>query len=197
MEQVILVHGLLNTAGSLRKMARFLEDRGFRTHLPRLKPSTGQKGIDELAAKLKAYIDENFAQDEVFNLVGFSMGGLVCRYYIQRLNGLGRVHRFVSLSTPHYGSWLAYAIPNNGCRQMRPRSPFLEELNRDVHILKGKHIASLWTPFDLMVLPARNSILAIGGELKLLVPIHRLMISNRKSINAVAELLQNGEIGNI
>ena len=195
-EQVVLVHGLLNTARSLRKMARSLEAHGFRTHIPSLTPSTGRKGIEELADALKGYIDKNLASNETFNLVGFSMGGLISRYYLQRLDGLHRVRRFVSISTPHYGSWLAYAIPNRGCRQMRPTSNFLKDLNRDINLLGGIQLASLWTPFDLMVLPASNSRFPLGVEWKLPIPIHRLMISNKRSIEVITQFLLEGRNGN-
>lgn len=184
-----MVHGLLDTASSFKKMARFLEAHGFQTHTFDLKPNTGRNGIDELALSLKEYVNEHLDPDELFSLVGFSMGGLVCRYYLQRLGGLSRVKRFIAISTPHYGSWLAYAVPNKGCKQMRPNCEFLRDLNKTMNELKRIHVASLWTPFDLMIVPTRNSRLPIGEEIKLPVPIHRLMITNKRCIEIVLQFL--------
>ena len=59
----------------------------------------------------------------ISTFVGFSMGGLVSRYYVQRLGGLDHVDRLVTLSAPHNGSLLANLIANKGCREMRPGSP--------------------------------------------------------------------------
>jgi len=53
------------------------------------------------------------------------MGGIVSRYYVQRLWGIDRVQRF-TLASPHHGHpWLTYVSP--GCVQMRPDSPFLQQ----------------------------------------------------------------------
>ncbi len=39
-----------------------------------------------------------------FNLVGHSMGGLVCRYYIENLGEDGRVDKLITINTPHWGA---------------------------------------------------------------------------------------------
>jgi triacylglycerol lipase len=186
---VVLVHGFLNTAASFRKMARSLDLLGFRVHTPSLKPNTGRKGIEELAMALKEYINNHIAADTKISLVGFSMGGLIVRFYVQRLDGLSRADHLVFISTPHYGSILAYAIPNNGCKQMRPNSTFLKDLNQDLHTLRLIQIASLWTSFDMMILPARNSRIPIGIEHKIPVLIHRWMICDRRSIEIISGFL--------
>jgi triacylglycerol lipase len=47
--------------------------------------------LRELAQQLDARIRATFTMDEAIHLVGFSMGGLISRYYIQRLGGIHRV----------------------------------------------------------------------------------------------------------
>ncbi len=44
------------------------------------------------------------------------MGGVVSRYYLQRLGGLARVRRFVTISSPHHGTVTAYLrrLPERG-----------------------------------------------------------------------------------
>lgn len=159
--------------------------------MPDLQPSSGRKGLDELAKMLEVYIDDHLPPEEPFSLVGFSMGGLVCRYYLQRLDGMRRVRRFISLSTPHNGSWVAYLVANRGCRQMRPGSPFLNDLNKDVHTLERVRVVSIWTPLDLSILPAWSSRLPIGTELKLGVVMHRFMIKNKHVLEELSQLLRN------
>lgn len=171
-------------------MARHLESNEFRTYISPLKPNTGRKGIDELAVMLKEFIDTHIAPAEKINLVGFSMGGLVCRYYLQQLGGISRVHRMIFISTPHYGSVTAYVGLNKGIRQMRPQSAFLTALNQDFQTLQQIQVTSLWTPYDLMVLPARSCHIPIGSEIKIPVLMHRLMIYDRRCIEAVSKILR-------
>ncbi len=140
---VVLVHGIFHFFNIFKKMSGFLETRGFRTFAPSLAPSTGKIGLDELALQLKTYIDKTIPAGETFHLVGFSMGGLICRYYLQRLDGMKRVKRFISISTPHHGSRMAYLLGNAGCRQMRPGSEFLKDLNSDVNRLEEVKIVSI------------------------------------------------------
>jgi len=43
-----------------------------------------------------------------------------------------------------------------GCVQMRPDSPFLQ-LNQDAIMLEQLNFTSIWTPFDLMIVPGNSS----------------------------------------
>lgn len=170
-------------------MARYLRGRGWTAHTITLQPSWGQAGIDELAAQLDEFVRAKLAPNEKVDLVGFSMGGLVCRYYLQRLGGLDRVERFVSISAPHGGSLLAHCWPGKGSRQMRSGSDFLRELNRDRAMLEKISFTSIWTPLDLMVLPARSSCLGVGREVRVMMPLHPLMVWHPRCLRLVAEAL--------
>ena len=57
---------------------------------------------------------------ERIHLIGHSMGGLVARYYVQRLDGDARVHTLVTLGTPHGGTKAARLVPHRLARQLRP-----------------------------------------------------------------------------
>jgi triacylglycerol lipase len=171
-------------------MSRFLVTKSFRTFAPSLSPSTGKIGLDELALQLKAFIDVNIPAGETFHLVGFSMGGLICRYYLQRLDGIKRVRRFISISTPHYGSRLAYLLGNKGCRQMRPGSEFLKDLNSDLNRLEEVKIVSIWTQFDLSIMPAKSSHLPLGEEMIIPVLLHPLMVRDNRVLKAVVSFIK-------
>jgi triacylglycerol lipase len=189
MRPVVLVHGFLNSATKFRPMAQFLNGRGFRTFALSMTPSSGTVGLDELALQVRAFVDEQLPSGEPFDLIGFSMGGLVSRYYLQRLGGMERVHRFIAISTPHHGSYWAYAVGNTACRQMRPGSAFLEELNRDMKMLEQVRLVSLWTPLDLMIIPASSSRLDAGEEVVIPVAEHPLMVTSRISLELIEKLL--------
>jgi len=171
-------------------MSRYLSARGFRPLAVDLAPSNGAVGLEELAAQLSAFVAQELTTDEPFDLVGFSMGGLVSRYYVQRLGGAERVGRLITISSPHQGTYWAFTGGNAGARQMRPGSEFLRELNRDTEILERVRHASIWTPLDLMIVPAESS--RLGSEHRVMVGLHAWMPRSRRCSDLVAKLL--GEI---
>ncbi len=188
-QKVVLVHGIFDTPRIFRKMIRFLGARGFEAHALQLRPSTGAKGLDVLAEQLQNYIEVHCEGEEKVHLVGYSMGSIVARYYVQRLDGVQRVQRFISLAGPHNGSRMAYLIPNAACRQMRPGSAFLQSLNADLSALEQVGFVSIWTPWDLSVVPAHSSRLPVGDEIQVSVKLHPLMVRSEQCLVHIARLL--------
>jgi len=188
---VILVHGIKDDAHKMEPLARVLRAEGREAHPISFSPSWGQVGIDRLAAQLQTRIDGLFPQDQPLDFAAFSMGGLVCRYYLQRLGGLKRTGRFVTISTPHQGSWLAWLLFNDGGRQMRPGSAFLRDLARDAHDLKAVQFTSLWTPLDVMILPSNSSAIPEARNRKLWCLMHPLMVLEPRCLRAAAKALRD------
>lgn len=191
---VILVHGFMDTAAKMQPLARALRQQGWTVFTPTLKPSWGQATIEELAGQLATFIDANLPHHARFDLVGFSMGGIVSRYYLQRLGGLKRVDRFVAISVPQHGTWLASLCPAKlfrwpGVAQLRPHSLLLNDLNNDAAMFRRTEFTTLWTPFDLMIVPASSSRLPFGHEKKMWVILHPLMVWQKNCQRAVAESL--------
>jgi len=187
---VLLVHGIADSERNMQWMARYLRREGWEVHTLNLKPNWGQRGLEPLAAQIDAYARAQFGTRR-FNLVGFSMGGLVSRYYLQRLGGLEHVDHFVTLSAPHNGTLLANLIPNQGCREMRPGSPFLCDLAADADRLENVKFTSLYTPLDLVIVPPRSSEMPQARNIRLPIVAHPLMIFDRRSLRAVAEALRS------
>jgi len=186
---VLLIHGIDDTQAVFDPMAAYLETRGWPVHRLDLVPNNGDLGLDCLAQQLANYVQHQFPPHHPFDLLGFSMGGIVSRYYLQRLGGLARVQRFVALSPPNHGSYLAYLRWNSGARQLRPHSRFLTELNHDLQCLANVAMTTLWTPFDLMVLPAQSSWVPVGQTICLPVLGHGWMVSDSRCLAAVAAAL--------
>lgn len=189
MNPVLLVHGLKDNSRKMRWLARHLRESGREAHTLDLIPSWGQVGLDVLAGQVAAFVEKTFAPEQRFDFVGFSMGGLVGRYYLQRLGGLNRVDRFVTIAAPHKGSLLAWLIPNTGCRQMRPGSEFLRDLESDVDRLREIRFTSLWTPFDLTVVPPKSSVMTMATNQLIWCVAHPLMVFQSSALRAVASAL--------
>lgn len=186
---VLLIHGIFRKKSIFNKMAKYLENAGWEVHRFDLTPNNATKGLNHLATQIADYVEKNFPPSQPIDLVGLSMGGLVSRYYIQRLGGVKRVQRFITISSPHNGTWMAYFLPLIACVQMRPESKFLQDLNQDLHILEKLQFTSIWTPYDFIIVPGHSSQLTIGNEVKFNIFAHFRMARHSQSLEAVAKAL--------
>lgn len=188
---VLLVHGIFDTVAKFQRMSAYLKNLGWSVHSLNLNPNNGKERLQNLAEQVADYVERNFPAGQPLDLLGFSMGGIVTRYYLQRLGGLERVQRYVSISAPNNGTLMAYALERPGVVQLRPKSPFLQDLNWDVESLQRLKVTVLWTPFDLMILPARSSLMSVGREIQLPVPIHEWMLRDSRVLETVAQQLSS------
>lgn len=175
-----MAHGFWDTGSVFWAMARDLRAAGFIPHHPTLRPRDGRLGLEDLARKLAQEVESRVPAGEKCALVGFSMGTLVSRYYLQRLGGMERVHTFFSIAGPHAGTRTAYLYPGQATREMRPDSDLLRELNADIGVLSPLPVFSYWTPYDFMILPARSSVLPVGENIEVNCLLHPFMVWNRK-----------------
>jgi triacylglycerol lipase len=193
---VLLVHGFQDDAKKMQAMARALRRDGWTVLTPTLSPSGCQVGNELLAQQLSDFIEANVPHGTRCDLVGFSMGGIVCRYYLQRLGGIARVDRFVAISVPEHGTWWASLCPSEsvrwpGAAQLRPDSAFLRDLNSDLQVLDQVRFTTMWTPLDLMILPAVSSRMPVGSETKVWAAFHPFMVWLPSCHRAVAAALRN------
>jgi triacylglycerol lipase len=186
---ILLVHGLMDTSYKMRKISSYLHNRGWQVFDIDLIPNNGDSKLEILAKQIADLVDRTFAPGQPIDLLGFSMGGLVSRYYVQRLGGIDRVQRFISISAPNNGTIAGYFSQRPGCIQMQPSSEFMTDLNRDVDRLKSLNFTSLWTPFDLIILPPSSSQLGIGTDLSIPVLAHPLMVADGRILKAVTNAL--------
>ena len=193
MAPVLLVHGIWDDGARFDRMRDALDRDGIGPiHAIDLAPNDGSAPIELLAAQVdreaRALIDRS-GSDRI-DLVGFSMGALVSRFWLQRRGGRMRVRRFVSISGPHEGTLIAYAMTKAGVKQMRPSSDLLRALAQDADPWGEVEVHSVWTPFDLMIVPPRSSRLPACREHVLPVPLHRWMITDARAIARVSEILR-------
>lgn len=155
--RVVLVHGIFDTGSKFKVLQPYLEARGHACLAPSLTPNDGRDGLPALARQLKGKIDAAFGPDAPFALVGFSMGGLISRWYLQELGGHARVDRFVAISSPMQGTVWAYGYPGEGAKQMRPGSELLTRLGETVDRLDRLELFAYWTPYDAVIVPQSSA----------------------------------------
>jgi triacylglycerol lipase len=187
---IVLAHGMWDTAAVFEKLKPFLEARGHKVYSFDMVPSNGEAPLEVLAEQLANFIDRTLEPTQRLDLLGFSMGGIVSRYYLQRLGGLDRTDRFVTVSSPHNGTTVAELGFLPGAKQMRVGSPFLQDLNRDVDRLGTLQFTSIWTPFDAIIVPAASSRVTVAQNQTVLVPCHKWMVYDRRSLRAIAQAFE-------
>jgi triacylglycerol lipase len=187
---VLLIHGIDDTGEVFQEMASYLTQRNRSVFTLDLVPNNGDLGLDELAKQVASYIVATFEPEQPLDLLGFSMGGIVSRYYLQRLGGINRVQRFITISSPHHGTVIAYCSQRPGCVQMRLNSAFLKDLNTDGEMLAQVHFTSIWTPYDLMIVPPKSSQMPWGQEMVIPVWLHPWMLRDSRVLAAVAAALE-------
>jgi triacylglycerol lipase len=119
------------------------------------------------------------------------MGGLVARYYAQRLGGLARIAHFVTISSPHHGTGTAWLESFPGVLEMRPGSPFLRDLDLDADRLAQISCTWIWSPLDIVITPAESSRMPFGRDVQIPVLLHPLMPGDERVIAAVISALES------
>jgi triacylglycerol lipase len=181
----VLVHGIFEDGTRLEKMKKRLESHGIECICPKLLHHDGTGGLDYLAEHLKQDIDRAFGSDKPIILIGFSMGGLVSRHYLQDLGGASRCATFITISSPHRGTNVAWGYYSKGAVQMRPGSEFLANLERTESRLGKIPVVSYRTPMDLIILPTESSVWERADNVKVPVAIHPLMVRSEKVLSDI------------
>ena len=187
---VLLIHGIFDTIRIFDKMSRYLKKLGWEVYSLNLVPNYGILGLDKLAEQVANYVNKTFPPNQPLDLIGFSMGGIVSRYYVQRLGGIDKVENFITISAPHNGTLTGYALNLAAPIQMRPKSNFLENLNQDIALLDKTNFTSIWTPYDAMILPPKSSQVPVGRDIKIDVFLHPWMVSDEKVLKVIVEVLK-------
>jgi triacylglycerol esterase/lipase EstA (alpha/beta hydrolase family) len=190
---VLLVHGIWDTGAKLAAMKGHLEAQGFAPVVSMdLRPNDGSAPLEALARQVAHQVQLLRTQSgvEKVDVVAFSMGTLVSRYYLQRLGGKAEVRKFVSISGPHRGTWTAFFSGKKGAQQMRPNSPFLQALEADSDPWGEVDVTCLYTPMDLMIFPSGSSLLKQARTVRTFpVMLHHLMLTDTGVLSAVIEAL--------
>ena len=152
---IVLIHGIVDNRSVFALLRRGLRRRGF-GRVVNVNYSSINGDIRLLADRLGDLVEQVCEETgyERVHVVGHSLGGLVARYYVQRLGGDTRVHTLVTLGSPHEGTLPAYALPYPLVRQLRPGSDVVRELAEPAPGCRTRFVA-VWSDLDQMIVPKR------------------------------------------
>lgn len=157
---ILLVHGFADNRSVFAVLGRALRKRGFGVvYGINYSVLTALTGDVRSAARAFGREVERICEAtsaEQVHVVGHSLGGLVARYYVQRLGGDARVHTLVSLGTPHQGTMAAYLLPSPVLRQLRPDSDVMAELAEPAPNCRTRFVA-LWSELDQLIVPQHHA----------------------------------------
>jgi triacylglycerol lipase len=154
---ILLVHGMIDNGAIFTVLRRRLRRRGFQAFSTvNYAPTTND--IREAARAFAEEVETVVALSgyERVHVIAHSLGGLIARYYVQRLGGDERVHTLVTLGTPHAGSLHAYLLPVQLCRQLRPGSELMAELELPADGCRTRFVA-YWSDADQVIVPHANA----------------------------------------
>ncbi|MEU1051029.1 alpha/beta fold hydrolase [Streptomyces sp. NPDC005876] len=201
---VVLLHGFIDNRSVFLLLRRSLAQHG-RQQVESLNYSPLTCDIRTAAELLGRHIEEICERTGArqVDIVGHSLGGLIGRYYIQRLGGDHRVRMLVTLGTPHSGTRvvpLANAHPI--VRQMRPGSPVIEELALPAPGCRTQFV-SFWSDLDRMMDPPETACLdhpglsvrnvRVSGVGHLALPVHPAVATGiRQALDAPDDTAPSG-----
>ncbi len=191
---LILVHGLLDTPAVFDALKRELAGRRQPLLIPSLPLRLGRTAIEEAAELLGGHIEAAFGREEVVDLLGYSMGGVIVRCWIQHLGGHRRTRRFLSVGSPQQGTLTAQPWPGRifrGIADLKWGSSLLTSLNADLSRLERIECHSFYSALDLVVLPGWRAVLPLGRRTMLPVLTHPQLLRDRSAFAPLArELLR-------
>ncbi|MET9695749.1 alpha/beta fold hydrolase [Streptomyces sp. NPDC006529] len=154
----LLLHGFTDNRAVFVLLRRALA-RGGHRRVETYDYSPFTRDVRAAARLLADRVDDLCARTgaQRVDLVGHSLGGLIARYYVQRLGGDTRVRTLVTLGTPHAGTRVA---PGAGAhpviRQIRPGSAVMTELASPAPGCRTRFVA-FWSEFDQLMVPVETA----------------------------------------
>ncbi|MFI2185502.1 esterase/lipase family protein [Streptomyces sioyaensis] len=155
---VLLLHGFIDNRSVFVLLRRSLHRHGW-CHVEALNYSPLTCDLRKAAELLGRHVAEVCARTghRRVDIVGHSLGGLIARYYVQRLGGDAHVRTVVTLGTPHSGTRIAPLMSAHPIvRQMRPDSEVIAELSLPAPNCRTRFVA-FWSEADQVMIPATTA----------------------------------------
>ena len=189
---IILIHGLWNTSSIFSFITSKLDEQGLDYFAPTLNHYFGMTSIVELTNLMDQLILERYGLQQEIDVLGFSMGGVIGRYWINKFNGYKRTKRFITIGSPHNGTLTSQLVPKypfRGISEMKINSSLLRDLANYDYFLNDIDCISFFTYWDLMVFPGWRANLNVGEKISLNIFKHRNLVTNPAAVERIIERL--------
>jgi pimeloyl-ACP methyl ester carboxylesterase len=178
---VVLVHGLLATAGAFRPLRARLEgELGVKTASFTSVPFTSVRRIAKQLEVILATIPDGAR----IHLVGHSLGGVVVRWFVQERRAGLRVVQTISMGAPFGGAPLAKKLPVLVGAELHPKSSLLSRLRETAHGHPVPHLSIAGT-HDKTAPPHSTSTLPHGDLIMLDGLGHNGLLFDQEAMNIV------------
>ncbi|MBI5116263.1 hypothetical protein HZA56_07285 [Candidatus Poribacteria bacterium] len=191
---IILCHGYNHNKSAFVILGHRLRNAGWNNLVaPNFGPAS--ESIPCFAGQLSEKVKQAMSQtgcDKV-DLIGHSMGGLVVRYFIEKLGGSCCVETAITLGAPHRGTKMAALGIFRSARQFRPDSDLIKDLCETPHQHNAVNMVSIWSEFDNIVLPPENALLPEPANAIMIQNVgHIAMLFSGKVFAEVRKTLSRG-----
>ena len=152
---ILLVHGMVDNRSIFTVLKRALRRRGF-GRIWTMNYHVLTHDMRVASRRLGATVEticEQTGYDRI-HVIGHSMGGIVARYYVQRMGGDQRVHTLVTLGSPHAGTRAARLMPRGVVRQLSPSSEIVAELEEPAPSCRTRFVC-FWSDLDALISPKK------------------------------------------
>ncbi len=187
---LVLVHGLWDNPSVFNSLICRLDQPSSKIFAPHLPHEFGRVPIRALAIDLDNHIKRQFEPNVSIDILGFSMGGLIARVWLEQLSGHIRTKRFFSIGSPHNGTLTAHLVPLRllpGVTDMQIGSQLISSFQNKPELLELIECTSLFCFFDLMVFPGWRAVLPCGKRVSVPVPTHKSLISHSTGIEFLSK----------
>jgi triacylglycerol lipase len=178
---VLLVHGYGHNSSAWLMLRKALKRAGFTSiHTLNYNPLTHD--VPQIARQLSDRVEliRGLTGSDKVNIVGHSLGGIVTRWYVQEMDGDGKVNTAITLASPHKGTLAAFAPLGRTAREIRPNSWVMRRLNGAILPTHVRWVAfygdtdALVQPIssgriDVPALNARNVLIPAMGHMGMLL----------------------------
>jgi triacylglycerol lipase len=168
---VVLIHGFFCNRGLWNRWLQRLQAEGVPVVALSLEPVFG--GIDDYVAAIESAVQRlEVATGMKPVVVAHSMGGLALRAWWTQTSAEGRLHRAITIGTPHRGTWLARFGLTRNAQQMRLGSRWLLGLAALEPAQRAQQFTCFYSHCDNIVFPPSTATLVGADNRHLLGSAH-------------------------
>jgi pimeloyl-ACP methyl ester carboxylesterase len=160
---ILSVHGIIDNHTIFSTLERTLRREGF-SRLASFDYGLLTRDIRAAAQRLGHAVDglATATNSDQIKIIGHSLGGLIARYYVQRMGGDALVDTLITLGTPHAGTVLAKPAAGSPLarvvpllRQLSPDSDLIRELAEPAPGCRTRFVA-VSSDLDHLIRPTSN-----------------------------------------